>query len=452
MDDLYNNLKIYKAEVMGSSSTSQNTKNVSFVSSNSTGSTNEAAKTAHGCVSSAALTLILMRLHYQDVDNLSDVAKFDNESRNFSRRQRNLGVNGTDTIGFDKTKVECYNCHRRGHFASECRAPKYQDNGNRETTRRNVPVEETTSKALVSQCDGLVYKPNLEDLSMDDLYNNLKIYKAEVMGSSSTSQNTQNVSFVSSNSTGSTNEAAKTAHGVSAANSKANASALPNVDNLSDAVIYSFFASQFNSSQLDNEDLKQIDPDDLEEIDLKWQMAMLTMRARRFLKKTGRNLGVNGTDTIGFDKTKVECYNCHRRGHFASECRAPKYQDNGNRETTRRNVPVEETTSKALVSQCDGLVYDWSDQAEEGPTKFSLMAYTSSGSSSSSSLDNESQLNVGAYKVGLESVEASLEVYKKNVAVFEEDIKILKLDIKLRDNALTELRKKFEKAKKKEMI
>ncbi|GKG22256.1 hypothetical protein Tco_0387559, partial [Tanacetum coccineum] len=73
---------------------------------------------------------------------------------------------------------------------------------------------------------------------------------------------------------------------------------------LSDVVIYSFFASKSNSSQLDNEDLKKIDPDDLEEIDLKWQMAMLTMRARRFLKKTGRNLGVNGTDTIGFDKTK----------------------------------------------------------------------------------------------------------------------------------------------------
>ncbi|GKB86364.1 ribonuclease H-like domain-containing protein, partial [Tanacetum coccineum] len=185
-------------------------------------------------------------------------------------------------------------------------------------------------------------KPDLEDLSMDDLYNNLKIYEAEIMGSSSTNQNTQNVAFVSSNITSSTNEAVKTAHGVSAANSKNNASTLPNVDSLSDAVIYSFFASQSNSSQLDNEDLKQIDPDDLEEMDLKWQMAMLTMRARRFLKKIGRNLGVNGTDTIGFDKTKVECYNFHRRGHFVRECRAPKNQDSRNRETIRRVVPVEE--------------------------------------------------------------------------------------------------------------
>ncbi|GJT91770.1 putative reverse transcriptase domain-containing protein [Tanacetum coccineum] len=225
-------------------------------------------------------------------------------------------------------------------------------------------------------------KPDLEDLSMDDLYNNMKIYKAEIMGSSSTNQNIQSVAFVSSNITSNTNEAVKTAHGVSAANSKNNASTLPNVDSLSDVVIYSFFASQSNNSQLDNEDLKQIDPDDLEEMDLKWQMAMLTMRARRFLKKTGRNLGVNGTDTIGFDKTKVECYNCHRRGHFARECRAPKNQNSRNRETTRRNVPVKETTvANALVAQ-DGFRYDWSDQAEEGPTNFVLMAYTSSSSSS----------------------------------------------------------------------
>ncbi|GKF71750.1 ribonuclease H-like domain-containing protein, partial [Tanacetum coccineum] len=111
-----------------------------------------------------------------------------------------------------------------------------------------------------------------------------------------------------------TNEAVKTVHDVFAANSKTNASTLPNVDSLSDLVIYSFFASHSNSLQLDNEDLKQIDPDYLKEMDLKWQMTMLTMRERRFLKKIGRNLG---TDTIGFDKTKVECYNCHRRGHFA---------------------------------------------------------------------------------------------------------------------------------------
>nr|GEY87238.1 hypothetical protein [Tanacetum cinerariifolium] len=131
---------------------------------------------------------------------------------------------------------------------------------------------------------------------MDDLYNNLKIYEAEVIRSSSTSQNTQNIDFVSSNNTDSTNKAVNTAHGVFAANSKTNASNIPNVDSLSDALIYSFFASQSNSLQLDNEDLKQIDLDDLEEMHLKWQMAMLIMRARRFLQKTRRNLGYDWSD------------------------------------------------------------------------------------------------------------------------------------------------------------
>ncbi|GJZ17437.1 hypothetical protein Tco_0553560 [Tanacetum coccineum] len=248
---------------------------------------------------------------------------------------------------------------------------------------------------------------------------------------------THNVAFVSSNSTSSTNGVVNTTYGATTASTQATAVNSTIINNLSDVVICAFFASQSNNPQLDNEDLQQIYLDDLEEIDLRWQMAMLTIRARRFLKNTRRKFSVNGTKTIGFDKSKVECYNRHKRGHFARECKAPRNQENRNRENTR-SVPVETNTPNALIS-CDGLGgYDWSDQAEEGPTNLALMAYSSISSNSKISTD----LNC------LESVEARLLVYKKNESVYEEDIKVLKREIHLREVAIIELRRNLELAQK----
>ncbi|GKB40742.1 putative ribonuclease H-like domain-containing protein [Tanacetum coccineum] len=245
------------------------------------------------------------------------------------------------------------------------------------------------------------------------------------------------MAFVSSNSThsnsnNSTNKAYNTAYGVSAAHIQYN----PTFgDNLSDDMICAFLDSQPNSPQLAREDLEQIDPDDLEEIDLQWEMAMLTIRARRFIKRIGRKIYSS-------------------RGH---------------------TLEVETPTKNALVAQ-DGIGgYDWSYQAEEEhPTNFALMAYTSSGSSSSSDSEvdscskscvkayatlkeqydslssdyKKSQFNLVSYKAGLESVEARLAHYKKNEAVFEESINVLNLEVKLRDNALVENKKKLEKAEK----
>ncbi|GJR89534.1 putative ribonuclease H-like domain-containing protein [Tanacetum coccineum] len=192
---------------------------------------------------------------------------------------------------------------------------------------------------------------------------------------------------MSSNSTSSTNGAVNTAHGATTASTQATAVNSITIDNLSDAIICAFFASQPNSPQLNNENLQQINHDDLKKMDLRWQMAMLTIRARRFLKNTVRKFSVNGTETIGFDKSKVECYNCHKRVHFAREYRAPRNQENRNRENTRRVVPVETNTLNALMS-CDGSGYDWSDQAAEGPTNFALMAYSSTSSNFEVSTDS----------------------------------------------------------------
>nr|GEU32176.1 hypothetical protein [Tanacetum cinerariifolium] len=159
-------------------------------------------------------------------------------------------------------------------------------------------------------------KANLDTISMDDLYKNLKVYELEVKGMPSSSSSTQNMDFLSSlnNNTSSTNGAVNTtqavnnAHGVSTTSTQDNVAYSTNIDNFSDVVIYAIFASQPNSPQLVYEDLQLIHPDDMEEIYLRWQMAMLTMRAKR-------------------------------------ECRALRNQDNMNKDSSRRSVHVETSTS-----------------------------------------------------------------------------------------------------------
>nr|GEU62768.1 ribonuclease H-like domain-containing protein [Tanacetum cinerariifolium] len=197
-----------------------------------------------------------------------------------------------------------------------------------------------------------------------------------------------------------------TANGISTAGTQVNTA---NIDNLSDAVICAFLASQPSSPQLVNEDLEQIHLDDLEEMDLKWQMAMLTMRARRFLKNTRRKLNVNRKKIVSFDKTKVEFFNCHKRGHFAREYRAPKAQDNRNRES-----------------------YDWSNQIEDRPN-YALIAYFTSSSDS---------------EAGLKSVEVRLELFKINEFIYSKDIKKLKFEIHCNEITIRELRNKLETTQK----
>ncbi|GKA30219.1 hypothetical protein Tco_0716524 [Tanacetum coccineum] len=165
---------------------------------------------------------------------------------------------------------------------------------------------------------------------------------------------------------------------------------------------------QPNSPQLAHKDLRQIHPDDIEEMDLRWQMAVLTMRARRFLNNTGRKLTANGNETISFDKSKVECYNYHKRGHFARD----------------------------LVSY-DGLGrYDWSDQAEERPN-YALMAYSSS--SSDSEVSNDSNCS----KSYMETVKLLKSQNDKLLTDLEKSSLMDSGEITIR-----ELRKKLEKIQK----
>ncbi|GKC54285.1 hypothetical protein Tco_1077030 [Tanacetum coccineum] len=204
-------------------------------------------------------------------------------------------------------------------------------------------------------------KPEIDTLSLDDLYNNLKIYEPEVKGTSSSSSNTQNIAFVSSNSTSSTNGAVNTAQGATTTSTQAIVVNSTTIDNLSNVVICALVASQSNSLQLDNEDLQQINLNDLEEIDL----------------------------------------------------RAPRNQENKNRENTIRVMPVETTTSNALMS-CDGSGYDWSDQDRKK----------------------------------VRDCRSKTSSLLKNKSIYDEDIKVLKREIHLRELAITELRRKLELAQK----
>ncbi|GKE18619.1 ribonuclease H-like domain-containing protein [Tanacetum coccineum] len=281
-------------------------------------------------------------------------------------------------------------------------------------------------------------KPDIDTMSFDDLYNNFKIVKQEVKGT--TNSSSQNLAFVSS--TSSTNEVS-TAYRVSTANTQVStASTQVNTANLSDDTVYAFLANQPNGSHLVHEELKQIHKDDLEEMDLKWQLALLSMRTRKFLQKTGRKITINGSDTVGYDKSKVECFNYHKLGHFTRECRGPRNQDNRsrNQDSSRRTINVEEISSKAMLA-IDGAGFDWSFMAdEEVPTYMALMVF-------SDSKFNKSEFNLATYKRGLASVEEQLVFYKKNEVLFCEQLAVLKRDISYKDSEISVLKSELDKLK-----
>nr|GEW41078.1 hypothetical protein [Tanacetum cinerariifolium] len=245
------------------------------------------------------------------------------------------------------------------------------------------PVSPTTAKqSLPSEwkTHTLIWrnKADLEEQSLDDLYNSFQIYETEVKQSSSTSTASQKLAFVSSSHTDSTTNSVSAAVSVSAGCSKLLVSSLPNVDSLSNA----------------------IDVDDLKEMDLKWQMAMLTMRARR-------------------------------------KCRSPKdSRRTGAVEPQRRTVPVETSTSNALVSEVPSCSKACSKAYAQLHTQYDKLTDDF----------RKSQFDVISYQTSLESVEAILLVYKQNESVFEENIKLLNIEVQLRDTTLVTLRQKLEKA------
>ncbi|KAI3770785.1 hypothetical protein L6452_01929 [Arctium lappa] len=259
----------------------------------------------------------------------------------------------------------------------------------------------------------------LEEKELDHLYNDLRVFEAEVEAKKKPSGYIHNDALLSASIDSTANP-----ESVNAANGA-------NQDKGTDFVFEAFIASHGNSS-LNNDDLEQLHPDDLEEMDIKWQMSMLSLRVKKFIKRTGRNnFSQRREDGAGFDKSKVECYKCHLKGHFVRECRSGVSHNNNNQQAQSGNLNHNRNSAQALVSQ-QRMGFDWSDQAEEAIQNQALMAEVSdlpsevnSNLCSKTCIDTIKRYRDHNQKMSddLKRLEKDIKDYVRIVERFEEQIK-----------------------------
>nr|GFC00256.1 hypothetical protein [Tanacetum cinerariifolium] len=315
---------------------------------------------------------------------------------------------------------------------------------------------------------------NLDTVSLDDLYNHLKVYEAEVQTESNS--NSQNMVFISSSKNSSGNEDGNIACVSTTSTTFPTGSV--NVATISQDTASAYIASRSNGSQIKFEDINQIDEDDMEEMDIKWSMALLSMKADKFWKRTKKKISIQGSDVASSDKSKVECFNCHKMGHFVRECRAPRSQERGRKESYRQGSKTEEKTPKALMA-IDGVGWDWSYMANEREdhalvadgettTEFALMANTENKVFDNSLCSNDCKKNTDSlnsnlkdlknelseannyiyhYKLAVAQLEGRLNEYKEREVKYIEKIRTLEIYKAYNLKSIKALDKELEEVK-----
>ncbi|GJR47129.1 putative ribonuclease H-like domain-containing protein [Tanacetum coccineum] len=240
-------------------------------------------------------------------------------------------------------------------------------------------------------------KAEIETMSIDDLYNNFKIVEQSVNKSIGASSGAQNLAFMTAPSTSSTNDVntAIPAYEVSTASPNVNATS-PQVStaSFSDNVLRTS-SNKHGSNGMKGKEVSIRDRQEIF-INAKILLVMINM---------------------------VDVFNCHKMGHFARECRAPRNKEGQfkNQDNTRKQGNNEDTSSKVMLA-IDGVGFDWSDMAEE-PLQtnmaLSLMAF-------SDSKLNQTEFIAATYKRGLATVEEQLITYRKNEVLFSKEVAVLK--------------------------
>ncbi|GJT40292.1 ribonuclease H-like domain-containing protein [Tanacetum coccineum] len=317
-------------------------------------------------------------------------------------------------------------------------------------------------------------KPDVDTLSIDDLYNNLRVFEQELTSTSKSSASAQNVAFVS-HSKSSTNK-------VKSGHTGAYSTCTPTSSNnfqerevpagFADEVIYSLFAKQSEDLDLLHEDLEQIDDIDIEEMDINWQIAMIAIRMKKFYKKTGRRVRIDGNKPVGFDKKKLECFKCHNTGHFARECPSKGTNDGKKRDSFYQDQGKKEQNQNCLLTMNDGVVNSTEHTVEEEETNHALMAISSNTEVSlcfKTCIDSynklktlcdeqmnqlgEQEAKILAYTLAVKKLEAQIVTFQKQQLSLNEQLTFQANEIYAKDEKLKRYRRIGMKAvKEKEQL